>query len=73
LILYNPQMQHILVNFRFLRFFFFAKISLEIGVLLAGPISDEITRCFNLLYPSSRILALGLTQPVTGMSRRRSF
>jgi hypothetical protein len=33
-----------------------------------SSITDEATGCFNLPNPSSRIMALGSTQPLTEMS-----
>jgi hypothetical protein len=37
---------------------------------VAGSISDEVIAFFNWLYPCSRIMALGSTQPLTEMSTR---
>jgi hypothetical protein len=37
---------------------------------VAGSSTDEIIAFFNVLNPSSRILTLGLTQPLTEMSIR---
>jgi hypothetical protein len=37
---------------------------------IAGSISDEVIGFFNLPNPSSRIMALGSTQPLTEMSTR---
>jgi hypothetical protein len=37
---------------------------------VASSIPDEVIRFFNLLNPSSRIMALGSTQPLTEMSTR---
>jgi hypothetical protein len=39
----------------------------------AGSNPDNVIGFFNLPKPSSRITALGLTQPLTQMSTRRSF
>jgi hypothetical protein len=40
----------------------------------AGSIPDEVIELFfNLPHPSSRIMALGFTQPLTEMSSRISF
>jgi hypothetical protein len=36
----------------------------------AGSIPDEVTGFFNLTNPSSRTMALGLTQPLTEISTR---
>jgi hypothetical protein len=37
---------------------------------VAGSIPDEVIRFFNWPNPSSRIMALGSTQPLTEMSTR---
>jgi hypothetical protein len=39
-------------------------------VAIAGSIPDEIIGFFNWHYPSSRTMALWLTQPLTEMSTR---
>jgi hypothetical protein len=36
----------------------------------AGSIPDEVMRFFNPLNPSSRTMAVGLTQPLAGMSTK---
>jgi hypothetical protein len=38
--------------------------------MVAGSIPDEATGFFSLPNPSSRIMALGSTQPLTEMSTR---
>jgi hypothetical protein len=40
------------------------------GQKVAGSRADELIGCFNLANPSSRAVALGSTQPLTGMSTR---
>jgi hypothetical protein len=39
----------------------------------AGSIPDEVITFFNLSNPSSRTMALGLTQPLTEMSTRNPY
>jgi hypothetical protein len=48
--------------------FFF--ISQYTGHAVAGSIPDEVIGIFNLPNPSSYIMALGSTQPLTEMSTR---
>jgi hypothetical protein len=38
--------------------------------MIADSIADKVTGFFNLPNPSSRIMALGSTQPLTEMSTR---
>jgi hypothetical protein len=40
---------------------------------IAGSIPDEVIEIFDLLKPSSRIVALEIIQPLTEMSIRRCF
>jgi hypothetical protein len=40
---------------------------------VTGLLPDEVAEFFNLPKPSSRIMALGLPQPLKEMSSRTSF
>jgi hypothetical protein len=43
------------------------------AIKLSSILDEDIDFFFNLSNPSSRTMALGFTQPVTGMSTRKSF